>query len=107
MNSWNGSGGAGPGLAGAGSDTRIALAGELEDALAKVRALGRSASVAATHEQRSNELRALIADARQALLLSAALDGGTDSQSGVVETPRDARLRTAGEPGHADGMVAP
>jgi K+-sensing histidine kinase KdpD len=83
MNSWNGRGGARPGLAGCATDGRIALAADLDDALDRVRSLGSSVSAADSHETRTNELKEIIGEARRALVLSASLEG-VEVQSGVV-----------------------
>jgi signal transduction histidine kinase len=56
----------------------------LDDALDKIRMLGRSVGVAASHEERTNELKQLIGEARRALVLSASVASATDSPSGII-----------------------
>lgn len=84
MNSWNGTGGTRPGLAGCATDGRAVRRADLEGALERLRSLGRSVATADSHERRAAELKDIIAEARQALLLSASLEGGSEAQSGVV-----------------------
>jgi signal transduction histidine kinase len=83
MNSWNARGGARPGLVSA-TDGRVGLSVELDEALARVRTLGRSVATAESHEQRAAELREIIGEARRALVVSTSLSSSSDGESGVV-----------------------
>src|SRR5690242_16026733 len=82
MNSWNGRGGARPGLVSA-TDGRVGLSVELDEALGRVGALGRSVATAKSHEQRAAELKEIIGEARRALVVSTSL-ASAEGESGVV-----------------------
>lgn len=82
MNSPNARGGAQPGLSSTAG--QMGLSAELDDALGRVRSLGRSAAAAASHGQRALELKELIGEARRALIVSASLSSSVDTESGIV-----------------------
>jgi signal transduction histidine kinase len=89
----NGRAGARPGIIGRAADGRVALSGELERALDRVRAAARSAAGAESHEQRSLDLKDVIGEARLALALSTSLSNNFDSQR-----PSDAGPSTLSSP---------
>ncbi|HEX5100584.1 MAG TPA: sensor histidine kinase [Polyangiaceae bacterium] len=84
MNSRNGSGGAQPGRTGFATGGRAGDAAELEDALDRVRELGRTVSLDTSHEERAADLKELIIEARRALVVSASLASAFDAESGVL-----------------------
>ena len=90
MNSWNGRGGARPGVA--ATEGQVGLSAELDDALGRVRSLGRSVAAAGSHEQRALELKEIIGEARRALIVSASLSSDVDSASGII--PKGAHGRS-------------
>jgi nitrogen-specific signal transduction histidine kinase len=94
MNSWNGRGGARPGLAGCAIDGRLAIAADLEDSLDRLRSLGSSVGSTDSHDRRTGELKEIIGEARRALVLSASLEG-VEVQSGVVGRASRRPLRSA------------
>ena len=93
MNSLNRTGGARPGLAECTPDGQPVARADLEVALARLRALGRSVGTADSHERRAGELKDMIGEARRALALSAAIESGGEVPSGVVgrATPLSSR----------------
>jgi len=92
MNSWNRSG-ARPGLAGCAADGASSPAAELDDALDRVAALGRSVRAVDSHEQRAVGLKELIGQARRALIVSTSLSSNADAESGIVSTGKRGRAQ--------------
>jgi signal transduction histidine kinase len=71
-------------LAGCVADGPSGLAAELDDALDRVAALGRSVRAVEAHEERVAELKEIIGQARRALIVSSSLSSNSDAESGIV-----------------------